>query len=283
MTRHDTTRHDTHPHAQESPDVKILIACHKKCDVPSDPIYFPVHVGAEGKLSIGFTPDNTGDNISAKNPMYCEMTGLYWAWKNLSCDYIGLVHYSRFFSRRAKFGTASIDDALTGDDVRGLLSQHKIILPRRRKYYIETIYSHYAHTADGTHLDIARRIISGTCPEYLPAFDTVMSRTWANMLNMFIMPKSLADEYCSWVFPVLKGVEDNADRSGLNSYQTRFVGMVSEMMLDVWLDRMIETGRIQPGDIAEIPYVYTRKINWPRKVTSFLMAKFFGVKYKRNF
>ena len=235
-TRHDTTRHDTTRHAPscpESPDVKILIACHKKCDVPSDPIYFPLHVGAEGKPSIGFTPDNTGDNISAKNPMYSEMTGLYWAWKNLSCDYIGLVHYS--------------------------------------------------HTADGRHLDIARRIISETCPEYLPAFDKVMSRTWANMLNMFIMPKSLADEYCSWVFPVLKGVEDNTDRSSLNSYQTRFVGMVSEIMLDVWIDRMIETGRIQPGDIAEIPYVYTRKINWPRKITSFLLAKFFGVKYKRNF
>ena len=51
-------------------DIKILIACHKKYDVPSDQIYFPVHVGAAGKESIGFTTDCTGDNISAKNFMY---------------------------------------------------------------------------------------------------------------------------------------------------------------------------------------------------------------------
>lgn len=92
-------------------DIKILVACHRKFDVPSDPIYFPVHVGTEGKAPIGFTPDSTGDNISAKNPMYCELTGLYWAWKNLSCDYIGLVHYSRYFAGHRKLGTTYVTGA----------------------------------------------------------------------------------------------------------------------------------------------------------------------------
>ena len=266
----------------KSPDIKILIACHKKCDVPQDPVYFPVHVGAEGKDSIGFTPDNTGDNISAKNCMYSEMTGLYWAWKNLTCDYLGLVHYSRYLAMRGKFGTVSLNDVLTGDELRGLLPKHKIILPRRRKYYIETIYSHYAHTADSLHLDVTRKVISETCPEYLPSFDKVMSSRWAHMFNMFIMPKNLVDEYCSWLFPVLRETE-NLDKSGMNQYQKRYVGAISEMMLDVWIDRQIETGRIKREDIIELPHVYTRKINWPRKVTSFLLAKFFHVKYTKSF
>lgn len=265
-----------------SPDIKILVACHKKCDVPNAPVYYPVHVGAAGKDSIGFTPDNTGDNISTKNYMYSEMTGLYWAWKNLSCDYIGLVHYSRFMARKAKLGTASINDALTGDDVRNLLAKHKIILPRRRKYYIETIYSHYAHTADGKHLDFTRNVIAETCPEYLASFDNVMGRTWAHMLNMFIMPKSLADDYCSWLFPVLEKTE-SIDKSRMNQYQKRYVGAISEMMLDVWLGRKIDEGRIHPDDITEVPYVYTRKINWPKKVASFLLAKFFGIRYTKSF
>ena len=260
-----------------------MVACHKKVNVPSDPVYFPVHVGAEGKESIGFTPDDTGDNISTKNCMYSETTALYWAWKNLSCGYIGLVHYSRYFASRGKFGTASLDDILTGDEVRGLLNQHKILLPKRRKYYIETIYSHYSHTADGTHLDAARRAISEMCPEYLPSFDKVMGRTWAHMCNMFIMPKDLADEYCAWLFPILGEVETAIDKSRMTQFQMRFVGAVSEVLLDVWLDRQLETGRISRDDMAEIPYVYTRKINWPQKITAFLMAKFFHKKHTHSF
>lgn len=81
-------------------DIKILVAAHKKYWMPSDDVYMPLQVGAEGKESLGYTPDNTGDNICSKNPNYCELTGLYWAWKNLDCQYIGLCHYRRYFGRR---------------------------------------------------------------------------------------------------------------------------------------------------------------------------------------
>ena len=88
-----------------TPIVKILVASHKEYRMPDDSIYLPLHVGAEGKvdadgqpLDLGWTKDNTGDNISRLNPGFCELTGLYWAWKNLKADYIGLVHYRRHFS-----------------------------------------------------------------------------------------------------------------------------------------------------------------------------------------
>ena len=64
-------------------DIKVIVAAHKKYEMPKDKMYVPVQVGAEGKKDIGYTKDNTGDNISSKNSMYCELTGLYWAWKNL--------------------------------------------------------------------------------------------------------------------------------------------------------------------------------------------------------
>ena len=81
-------------------NIKILVAAHKTYWMPEDPVYFPLHVGAEGKADLGYVKDNSGDNISVKNPNFCELTGLYWAWKNLEADYVGLVHYRRYFTHK---------------------------------------------------------------------------------------------------------------------------------------------------------------------------------------
>ena len=70
--------------------------------MPESNMYMPVHVGSEGKQDLGYTKDNTGENISTKNPYFCELTGLYWAWKNLNNEYIGLAHYRRHFSNTNK-------------------------------------------------------------------------------------------------------------------------------------------------------------------------------------
>jgi len=53
-----------------SEKLQIIVACHKECDYPNDPAYLPLHVGCEGKASIGLTGDNSGDNISKKNPVF---------------------------------------------------------------------------------------------------------------------------------------------------------------------------------------------------------------------
>ena len=61
---------------------------HKPYWHPADSVYIPIHVGKKGKPSMGIMGDDTGDNISDRNPAYCELTGVYWAWKNLKADYI---------------------------------------------------------------------------------------------------------------------------------------------------------------------------------------------------
>ena len=88
-------------------NIKVIVATHKKYWMPSDKMYLPLHVGAEGKQSLGYATDNTGDNISSKNANYCELTGLYWAWKNIQSDYIGLVHYLRHFTIKGTKGSNS--------------------------------------------------------------------------------------------------------------------------------------------------------------------------------
>lgn len=82
--------------------IKIIVAAHKPYEMPDDEVYLPVYVGAMGKTDVGYQRDDEGENISILNPYFCELTGLYWAWKNLSEDYIGLVHYRRLFEIHGK-------------------------------------------------------------------------------------------------------------------------------------------------------------------------------------
>lgn len=79
--------------------VKILVCCHKPGEWLNDDIYMPIQCGkAISNVNLGIQGDDTGDNISSKNRNYCELTALYWAWKNLNeVDYIGFCHYRRYF------------------------------------------------------------------------------------------------------------------------------------------------------------------------------------------
>ena len=75
--------------------IKILIACHKPTDFLASDCLQPIQVGA-AKAAVRLPDmlhDDEGENISALNPMYCELTAQYWAWKNLPGDDSGLAHY----------------------------------------------------------------------------------------------------------------------------------------------------------------------------------------------
>jgi hypothetical protein len=250
--------------------------------MPTDPMYMPLHVGAVLHPDVlpDWVQDNTGDNISARNAKYSELTGLYWLWKNDASQYQGIVHYRRHF------GTANGPFRLTrgdrferivgGEEILQLLQDVDIILPRRRNYYIETIYSHYAHTFPKTQLDTTRTIIAKRQQTYLSAFDTLMAGTRAHMFNMFIMSRKRLDEYCSWLFPILEELEVRIDDSGYDAFNARYPGRISEMLIDVWLN----THRYQ---YAELPVLSPEPVNWVKKGSGFLMAKFVGKKYGESF
>ncbi len=254
-------------------NIKIIVATHKKYWMPDDSIYLPVHVGAEGKfdadgnpLDLGYTKDNTGDNISSKNANYCELTALYWAWKNLDADYIGLTHYRRHFCYKKSSGDKQIN-VITENQLQQLLNSYDVLLPKQRNYFIETNYSQYVHAHHKEDLDITREIISSRYAQYLPEYDRVMNKTYGHRFNMLIMKKKLFDDYCEWLFDILFDLESKLDISAYNKNDARVFGFVSERLLDVW----INTNNIQYKDI---PYVFMEKQNWFTKIAAFIKRKF---------
>lgn len=238
--------------------------------MPNDDVYLPIHVGREGKTDLGYIGDNTGDNISAKNANYCELTGLYWAWKNLKCDYIGLCHYRRYFTgKNLHTNNAEKKKAiiLHRQDYEKLLREYGIILPVKRNYYIETVRSQYEHAHNKRDLDEAEKIVAELYPEYNEAFEKVMSRKKLHILNMLVMKKTLFDEYCSWLFSILFELEKRIDITNYNQYEARVFGFISERLFNVWLEK-------QQLKVKEMPVVNLEKVNWVRKIYKFLKRKF---------
>ncbi len=233
--------------------------------MPQDPVYLPVQAGSALHEPLGFTGDDSGENISIKNPNYCELTCLYWAWKNLDADALGLCHYRRYFAGR-RFGSRW-DRILTGEQAEKLLLKAPVVLPKKRNYYIETGWSQYAHAHHEEDLLAVRAILKTRCPSYVPAFDRTLGRTTGHRFNMFIMRRETLDVYCTWLFSVLAELEAKLDISEYSSYDQRVFGFVAERLLDVW----IETEGVL---YCECPVIHMESQHWLKKGSAFLKRKF---------
>ncbi len=243
----------------------IVVAAHKEYRMPADPLYLPVQAGRALHAPLPYTGDDSGENISGKNPNYCELTCLYWAWKNLDAEAVGLCHYRRYFAGRP-FGERW-SRILTAAQAERLLEKAPAVLPRKRNYYIETGYSQYAHAHHVEDLIITRAILEEKWPEYVPAFDRTLSRTTGHRFNMLLMRRELLDRYCSWLFAVLAELESRLDISAYSDNDKRVFGFVGERLLDVWVE-------MEKIPYCECPVIHMESQHWMKKGTAFLKRKF---------
>lgn len=254
------------------PKIHILVATHKKFRMPEDSMYLAMHVGRAGKQDIGYTGDNTGDNISNRNARFCELTAVYWAWKNLDADYIGLTHYRRHFTMQNRFrriGRDKFDCILKSKELYPVLKQYDLILPKRRKYYIESLWSHHIHLPFTYEKDLEtlREVIKEVQPDYLECFDVVMQRSHAHMFNMFIMKKEYFDRYCEWLFSILLETDSRIDVTKYTPMEARTVSYFGEFMIDIWNEK-------QKIPYKEISVMFMEKRSWLIKGGKFLIRKF---------
>jgi len=206
--------------------VTNYIITHKAFTPPNVPDYIPLQVGNGPDL--GWLRDNTGDEISAKNPNWCELTGLYWIWKNdHNSDVVSISHYRRYFQGR--------DGILRSAEIEQLLGDHDILLAEFEPYK-ETVYQQYANESGfAKDLDNVRAIIEKQDPDALAAFDSVMNQGGLCQYNMMVCRKDRYDAYCRWLFQILEELEKSVDLADYNDYQKRIYGFLAERLLNVWV------------------------------------------------
>ncbi len=217
-------------------NIKLLIATHKQYHFPDDVIYEPIQVGkALAQNDFGYLGDESGENISSKNQKFCELTAIYWAWKNdyfSEVEYCGLVHYRRYFKGHLPFQKFSI---LSENEIRQAMESFDVILPKKRNYLIETIYSHYSNAHYSKDLDETREVLKKFYPQYLVEFDILMKQTKAHMFNMFIMKKVDFEAYSQWLIRILFELEKRLEINDYTPFQKRVFGFISELLLNVWV------------------------------------------------
>lgn len=235
--------------------IKIVMACHRDdIVIPDNPLIVPVQVGtalADHRFK-GMQHDDEGENISYKNPYYCELTAQYWAWKNLDADYYGLFHYRRYFSFSDEhFRTNRFADALfDSNDEKTLerigLSEHRMceviegndfILPERGRFVGKmTMREQYCRALQHRPEDVqcVLDIIQERYPHMMDAANAYLDGSTGYFCNMFIMKREIFFDYCSWLFDILAEHERRRDFSDYSSAQYRVSGYLAERLLGIY-------------------------------------------------
>lgn len=201
---------------------KIIVCAHKDDpNIRKGDIYMPLHVGKSlSNKDIGIPGDNTGDNISFKNRNYCELTGLYWAWKNLDCEYIGLAHYRRYLK-------------LDYSKIEKYLSTYDIIIPKLIILDMSAA-DKLMHLTTRDDFYIMLMSLLKLYPNYKQTIiKQFFNRNRCSCYNMFICHKSLCDKYCQWLFSIFDDMEKYIRLSGY-SRLARLYGFMSEYLLLVY-------------------------------------------------
>ena len=230
---------------------KILVACHKPCWLPSfDSRLVPIHCGravsnleySEMKwMNNNMIGDDTGDNISALNPYFCELTALYWAWKNYerlgAPDQIGLCHYRRFFL-----------------DVP---ANSSLVVP---VHYLRgrTIESQFVRHHGSIELQKVKETLS--CGKYKEAFDEYLKQSEGYFFNMFVMERADFFDYCNFLFGVLFKLHEKSQWHNYGSYQGRMAGFIGERLTGAYLYSKLKESKHSAKTLAVMPIVRSNTI-----------------------
>lgn len=249
-------------------DIKILTSYHKKCALISSDIIKPIQVGTDinGCIYPEYLHDNTGDNISAKNRMYCELTAQYWAWKNLDADYYGFMHYRRYFSLNTaildedQYGNVMFDSPneicieklhLSDSEIRATVSQYDLICTEPQIVSnlgsCSSVYEQYKKSSHHRieDLDTVLNIITEKYPQFIQAARKYINGDKGYYCNMYIMKKELFHDYSNWLFDILAEHEKRSDFRNYDIDEYRVSGFLGERLWGIYYTWLKENKQLR--------------------------------------
>lgn len=237
-------------------NIKIFTVHHKASKVIKNKYIVPIQVGADiAEKQLNMIKDNTGDNMSAKNELYCELTAQYWAWKNVKdADYYGLMHYRRHFMfteeamlnkngeirKYEEINEKYIEECgLDEESIKRIVGNADIILPSVEPVIPEgkNIYEHFCLYPDQHKEDyeLMLEAIGEKYPEYLEAAMEYSKGTQGYFCNMFIMKKDIFFKYSEWLFTILEYMENKKDYSMYSVSEYRVLAYLAERLLGIFI------------------------------------------------
>lgn len=172
--------------------------------------------------TIADVKDNTGENISHKNSSYCELTAIYWIWKNITTEYAGICHYRRRFEL-----TEAMLSALTKANIDVVLPVPTGCEPSVRANYFER------HREEDWNMMM--QVLQNNYPEYYTAAKEVFEDNYYYACNMWIMRQEVRSPFCSWLFGILKKVEQlHGGQRNTDEYQGRYIGFLAERLTTLY-------------------------------------------------
>ena len=252
--------------------IKIFITYKDKHRIIKTNIINPIQTGRAiaDEVFQDMIGDDTGDNISEKNPRYNELSGQYWVWKNFdeigNPDYIGFMHYRRHFIFDKSFNLKNKKPWFLGINVfktdyfdreceRNLADKNILqsiegdvdciaIKPYDIQYFDSNdlyMKEHYIATIAGSKRiiwNIFYDSILKLYPNYREILDKFSYGSVINVCNMFIMKKELFFDYCEFCFNILAEVDNQINYRDFSTQELRYCGYLGEYLLTMYIMKL---------------------------------------------
>lgn len=187
-----------------------------------------IEVGAANRKNFVYPlHDDTGDNISAQNEYYGELTGMYWVWKNTQIaddDIIGFSHYNKALN----ISNTKAEKWIKDHDHYGIISFSPI-----------AIRNHPAQDEVTAVLEILQDKFKDEYRVWQILYDEEAASVGCTCRggNIFITSGKIFKDYCRWLFCVLSEMRQKVgDKPYIDSYMRRYCAYMGERLLAVYIE-----------------------------------------------